>query len=107
MKEGKPQLDHSWFIKYLDDGSMILVGSVIHFVCHPLTNPPDGYLPCDGRSLDKKKYADLYRCFAIRKYVVFGSKVPELRSVYGETETTFRLPDFRAGTGLSVPTVKP
>jgi microcystin-dependent protein len=41
---------------------------------------PQGFLLCDGRSLDKREYKKLYEV---------------IQGIYGETKSEFNLPDFR------------
>ena len=58
------------------------VGSVLWF---PADTPPVGYLECNGQSVSKTTYAALYN--------VLSSSVGG--SPWGETSTTFNLPDLR------------
>jgi len=62
--------------------SLSPVGS---FVPTALANQPDGdaWILCDGRGLDKDSFS--------RLYAIFGGS-------YGETETTFNVPDLRGRT---------
>lgn len=53
------------------------IGSIF---CYPSPICPEGFMPCDGRELSKKEYAELYAL---------------IRDTWGETETTFFLPDLQ------------
>ena len=53
------------------------VGAIMLF---PVSNVPDGWFKCNGASLSKTTYSELYD-------VIGGT--------YGQTSTTFRLPDLR------------
>ena len=54
-------------------------GTVLTFACEQL---PDGWLPCDGRRLDKREYRNLFEAIGDR---------------FGADHTRFRIPDLRAG----------
>ena len=56
---------------------IIPVGSIL---VYPSEQVPHGYLPCDGREISKKTYPLLYDL---------------IKGTWGETETTFYLPDLR------------
>lgn len=55
------------------------IGTVLTFACEQL---PDGWLPCDGRRLNKQEYRELYEAIGDR---------------FGANPTQFRIPDLRAG----------
>jgi microcystin-dependent protein len=48
----------------------------------PETQPPDGFLSCDGSQVSRTQYARLFACVG----TIHGS---------GDGSTTFNLPDYR------------
>jgi hypothetical protein len=89
--------NYHYFIRYSKSFSIpVPVGHII--CCAFKVESIPGHLPCDGRSLKKKDYPELYQAILQEKFLVLGSKKPEYRAFYGETKTTFNLPDLRVRT---------
>ncbi|WP_369062367.1 cadherin domain-containing protein [Caulobacter sp. 73W] len=82
LSNNQPQLTLKWLVRVGDDDGM--AGELAQFAG---SFNPQGFLPADGRALNKTDYPALYQ---------------KLGDTYGASATTFNLPDMTGRTAIGV-----
>lgn len=89
VENARNALSDAFYVYLWEDAVIVPIGTVLMW---PNATPPDGWLLCNNQSVAKDDYPDLY--------AVLGA-------TYGETSTTFRVPDFRGRSPYGVDVSRP